>query len=78
MFAVKLTKFLIFPVSRENSVKCLEDFSFLTCLENFQISPRKSSVVAWTSSVVFGRLGQSSEFFGSVRNYSVVLGNLRK
>ena len=78
MFAVKLTKFLIFTVSRENSMKCLEDFSFLICLENFQISLRKSSVVAWTSSVVFGRLGQSSEFFDSVRDYSVVLGNLRK
>ena len=77
MFAVKLAKFLMFTVPGENAVKCLEDFSFLFCLEIFQISTRKSSVVAWTSSIVFGCLRQSLEFFGSVRN-SEITGNYRQ
>ena len=53
MFAVKLAKFLMFAVSEESTVKCLEVSSDI--FGNGR-----------TSSLVFENLRQSSEIFGSL------------
>ena len=50
MFAVKLPNFLMFTVSKESNVKCLEGSSDV--FGN-----------GWTSSLVFGNLRQPSEIF---------------
>ena len=54
MFAVKLANFLMFTVSEENTVKCLEGSSDIFG------SGR-------TSSLVFGNLRQSSVAFGNLK-----------
>ena len=55
MFAVKLAKFLMFAVSEESTVKCLEDSSDI--FSN-----------GWTSSLAFENLRQSSGIFGNLLN----------
>ena len=62
MFAVKLAKFLMFAVSEESTVKCLEGSSDI--LRNGR-----------TSSLVFENVRQSSGNFGSLRKSEI---NCRK
>ena len=65
MFAVKLANFLMFTVSEENTVKCLEGSSDI-----FGNSR--------TSSLVFGNLRQSSGIVGSLRKSSEIIRHCRK
>ena len=65
MFAVKLVNFLMFTVSEENIVKCLEGFSDI--FSNGR-----------TSSLVFRNLGQSSGIVGSLWKPSEIIRNCRK
>ena len=62
MFAVKLASFLVFTVSEENTVKCLEGSTDI--FGNGR-----------TFSLVFGNLRQSSKIFGSLRKSEI---NCRK
>ena len=62
MFAVKLANFLMFTVSEENTVKCLEGSTGIFG------SGR-------TFSLVFGNVRQSSKIFGSLRKSEI---NCRK
>ena len=66
MFAVKFAvKFLMFTVSEENTVKCLEGFSDI--FGNGR-----------TSSLVFGNLRQFSGIVGGIRKSSELTRNCRK
>ena len=65
MFAVKLVNFLLFTVSEENTVKCLEGSSNI--FDNGR-----------TSSLVFRNLGQSSGIVGSLWKSSEIIRNCRK
>ena len=65
MFALKRANFLMFTVSEENPVKCLESSSDI--FGNDQ-----------TSSLVFGKLRQSSGIVGSLRKSSEIIQNCRK
>ena len=65
MFAVKLANFLMFSVSEENSVKCLED-------------PSDIFGNGRTSSLVFGNLQQYSGIAGSLRKSCDIIRNCRK
>ena len=65
MFAVKLTIFLMFPVSEENTVKCLEGSSDIFGYGR-------------TSSLVFGNVRQSSGIVGSLQKSSEIIRKCRK
>ena len=65
MFAVDLANLLMFTVSDENTVKCLE--GSLDIFGNGR-----------TSSLAFGNLRQSSGIFGSLRKSSEIIQNCRK
>ena len=65
MFAVKFANFLMFTVSEENTVKCLEGFTDI--FGN-----------GWTSSLVFGNLRQSLGIVGGRRKSSKLIRNCRK
>ena len=58
MFAVKLVNFLMFAVSEESTVKCLE--GSLDIFGNDR-----------TSSLVFVKFRQSSEIFGNLRKSEI-------
>ena len=58
MFAVKLVNFLMFAVSEESTVKCLE--GSLDIFGNGR-----------TSSLVFVKFRQSSEIFGNLRKSEI-------
>ena len=65
MFAVKLANFLMFTVSEENTVLCLEGSSDI--FGNGQ-----------TTSLVLENLRQSSGIIGSLRKSYEIIGNCRK
>ena len=65
MIAVKLANFLMFTVSEDNTVKCLEGSSDI--FGNGR-----------TSSLVFRKLRQSSGIVGSLRKSSEIIRNCRK
>ena len=65
MFAVKLANFLMFSVSEENTVKCLEGSSDIFGNDR-------------TSSQVFGNLQQSLGIVGSLRKSSEITRDCRK
>ena len=65
MFAVKLANFLMFSVSEENNVECLE-------------GPSNIFGNGRTSSLVFGNLRQYSRIVDSLRKSSEIIRNCRK
>ena len=65
MFAVKFANFLVFTVSEENTVECLEGFWDI-------FGSRR------TSSLVFGNLRKSSGIVGGLRKSSELIQSCRK
>ena len=65
VFAVKFANFLVFTVSEENTVECLEGFWDI-------FGSRR------TSSLVFGNLRKSSGIVGGLRKSSELIQSCRK